>query len=463
MKKYLIYLLVVVFAVSIVFTGAGCKATTAETTTAETTVAETTAAAETSAAETTVSAEGVVLKIADWQAGVDNILNSYKEFISNFEVKHPGVKVEYTQYSYTDYNEFLKPSLSGGTAPDIFAVYPGPDIADVAESGNIIAITDILDEEWKGWLGKAEFFNGARYNDKLWVSPQDAQTECIWIYKDMIESIGKVVPAMEQPVTVDELISWVEPAKAKGFDVILAGFKDSYSALDSFFNMVHQLQTDDSVDMVKEALNGKITWQQDIFRLPIEAFQKMHKAHVWREDAINMDYQVQAWGKWLEKGAIGIWCNGDWFAGSCPPAENNPENPNIGIFQYPLVNENAKPVYNWGYGTDLAIYSKGKNVDLAKEFVRYTNSPEAAQIFVKNFVNPACGLDITTVKETDNPIFNDCIKMYNFKGGTPSTYFYSENGEAQTALFDGIVNVMIGQDTIDNVLKNLDEICGFQG
>lgn len=456
--------MVFVFTLSIAFLSTSCKSAAGGESTAAT--AETTEGTTAKPEETTAgsaSGEQIILKITDWQAGVDNILNSYKEFIKIFEEKHPGVKIEYTQYSYTTYNEFLKPALASNTAPDIFAVYPGPDIADVAKSGNIIAISDILDPEWKKWLGKAEFFNGARYNDILWVAPQDAQTELIWIHKDMLKAIGQEVPPMEQPVLVDDLISWAPLALAKGYDVILAGFKDSYSALDPFFNMVHQLQKDDSVDMVKEALNGKITWQQDVFRLPIEAFQKMYKAHVWREDSINMDYQVQAWGKWLEREAIGMWTNGDWFAGSVPAEENNPQNPNIGIFQYPLVNKDAKPVYNWGYGTDLAIYSKGKNIELAKEFVRYTNSPEAAAIFAKNFVNPAAGLDITTIKETDNPIFNDCIKMYNFKGGTASTYFYSENGEAQTALFDGIVNVMIGQDTIDNVLKNLDVVSGFKG
>ncbi|GAI27188.1 unnamed protein product, partial [marine sediment metagenome] len=81
---------------------------------------------------------------------------------------------------------------------------------------------------------------------------------------------------------------------------------------------VHQLQKSDTPDMVMQALNGEISWQQDIFRLPMEAFKKMHEAHVWREGAINMDYQVQAWGKWLNREGIGIWCNGDWFAGSCP-------------------------------------------------------------------------------------------------------------------------------------------------
>jgi ribose transport system substrate-binding protein len=60
-KKLLIWVTIVVFAVSIIFLGLGCKKEAAETTAAETTAAETTAAettaAETTAAETTAAKE----------------------------------------------------------------------------------------------------------------------------------------------------------------------------------------------------------------------------------------------------------------------------------------------------------------------------------------------------------------------------------------------------------------------
>jgi len=463
-KKSLILLMVVVFVVSMIFMGTSCKkeAAPAEEVTEEVTPAEEAAPAE---EETEEPAEEIVLKITDWQAGVTNILDSYNEFIRIFEERHPGVKVEYTQYSYTTYNEFLKPSLSGGTAPDMFAIYPGSDVGEVAASGNIVNLTAALDEnpEWRSWLGKAEFFLGGRADNKLWIAPQDAQTECIWIHKDMLEDCGVEVPPMEQAFTVDELIALVEPANQNGYDVISAGHMDSYSITGCYYNMVHQLEPSDE-DMLLRALDGEISWQQDMFRLPMEAFKKMHEAGVWSIDSISKDYQVQAWGDWLERKAIGIWCNGDWFAGSCPPEENNPDNPNIGIFQYPLVNEDATPAYNWGFGTDLAIYSKGEHQDLALEFVKFTNSPEAAEIFVKNYVNPAAAgaINMETFEETDNPIFNDCVKMFTYKGGKASTYFYPQ-ADPQRALFDGIINVMIGQDTIDNVLANLDDVCGYEG
>ena len=52
------------------------------------------------------------IRVVDWQSGVGGITNSYADFIKEFEAANPGVKVEYTQYTVTTYNEYLKPALS---------------------------------------------------------------------------------------------------------------------------------------------------------------------------------------------------------------------------------------------------------------------------------------------------------------------------------------------------------------
>src|SRR3989304_5536560 len=77
----------------------------------------------------------VVLKFTDWQGGNEGILKSYKEMTTIFEKENPGFTVEYQQYTVTTYNEFLKPALAGGSAPDLFAVYPGPDFVGVVNTG----------------------------------------------------------------------------------------------------------------------------------------------------------------------------------------------------------------------------------------------------------------------------------------------------------------------------------------
>jgi len=470
MKKVIIIILAAVLALTIGFAGSSCKAAgTAETTVAaETTAAAaTTAAAETAAAATTAAAEtaapgSIVLKFTDFQGGNDAILKSYGQLKEIFIKAHPEVKdIEYTQYTVTTYNEFLKPAISGGTAPDLMAVYPGLDVAEVVDSGALRNLKPDIDNEWKSWLGPAYDFKGMSYKDGIYVVCQDVWTECIWYHKDMLKEIGWEIPASTEAFTAEDYAAMVAPAKAKGYDVMSAGFIETWCYYDSFFNFVHQQQPADVPDMVEDAFAGKISWQQPIFKNAMEVFVKLNDAQVWQKDALNMDYQVQAFGDWLERKSIFLWGQGDWFAGSMKPEENNKDNPNIGITQYPLVNAQSEVAFNKNFGTDIGVYSKGQNQDLAVQWIRLTNSPEAAKIFMTNGVNPASGVVVNDLPEITNPVLEECIKLYNSPGKYSEVYYFYADGVK--ALGDGIGNVVLGVDTIDNVLKGLDEVSGFKG
>jgi hypothetical protein len=276
----------------------------------------------------------------------------------------------------------------------------------------------------------------------------------------MLEEIGFEPKDFTDSFSVEEYIAMIEPGRAKGWDVIMAGFIEAWCYFDAYYNFVHQQQSSETPDMIEQAMNGEISWQQDIFRNGFDVFVRLNDARAWREDALNMDYQVQAFGKWLEKEGIFMWAQGDWFAGAMKVEDNNPDNPSIGIIQYPAVNKNSVNAYNKNFGTDIGVYAKSKYKEQAINFARLTNSPRAAEIFIKYGVNPAAGVDPNNIPETDNPVFNDAIKLYNSPGRYSEVYYF--NSDAVKALGDGIGNVLLGLDTVDNVLMQLDEISGYK-
>jgi hypothetical protein len=57
-------------------------------------------------------------------------------------------------------------------------------------------------------------------------------------------------------------------------------------------------------------------------------------------------------------------------------------------------------------------------------------------------------------------VFNDCIALYNSPGRFSEVYYF--NSDAVKALGDGIGNVLLGVDTIDAVLANLDKVVGYK-
>jgi len=461
MKRIFLWAMMVVLALTVASTFGlmGCKEEAPEEKVSEESAGE--AEEEAPVEESAADKEEVVLRFTDWQGGNDGILKSYQELIGIFEEQNPGATIEYQQYTVTTYNEFLKPALSGGTAPDLFGVYPGTDLVEVAESGALRDLKDDIDDEWKSWLGPAYDFKGMWYDGGLWVVAQDVWTECIWYHKDMLQEIGWEPVDSTDAFSVEDYIAMVGPANEAGYDVILAGFVETWCYFDPYFNFVHQQQDSEKPDMVEQAMNGEISWQQDIFRNGFIVFEELHEAKVWRQDALSMDYQVQAFGDWLERKGIFMWAQGDWFAGSMKEEENNPENPNIGIVQFPMVNDSSTVAFNKNFGTDIGVYSQGENQELAIKWIRLTNSPEAAEIFISNGVNPAAGVDVDNMPEIESPILEECVKLYNSPGRHSEVYYY--NPDAVKALGDGIGNVLLGVDTVDNVLAQLDEICGYQG
>ena len=101
------------------------------------------------------------------------------------------------------------------------------------------------------------------------------------------------------------------------------------------------------------ALDGKISWDQPMFRDALNAYKTLNDNGVWRKDSMSMDYQVQAWGKWLDREGVGIYCNGDWFISSAPAEYNTPDSLGITMMSYPKLSDDSPMTYNKATGTIL--------------------------------------------------------------------------------------------------------------
>ena len=404
-----------------------------------------------------------VITVVDWQSGVGGITNAYADFITKFEADNPGVKVEYTQYTVTTYNEYLKPALSSGQGPDVFAVYPGPDVDEVVNAGHLANLSELADSEWKGWLGNNINIPELGRNGNLYMAPQDAFTEEIWVYNDMIADLGFELPAFGDSYTVDEWVAIGKAAKAKGLDGLMFGPVESWCVLDGFANFVNQQNDDYPTDVLGLAYDGKITWDQPMFRDALQAYKTLHDNGVWRADSLSMDYQVQAWGKWLDREGVGIYCNGDWFISSAPADYNTADSLGITMMSYPKLSADSPMVYNKATGTNLGVNANSANLDLALEFVKLTNSPWASETFAGYGQIPAnlAAVDMDALAASPNLLFNEGIKMLATEGRNTNIYY--SQAEPMKHLYDGIMEIFLGVTTIDEVVAKMNKETGFSG
>ena len=404
-----------------------------------------------------------VITVVDWQSGVGGITNAYADFIKEFEAANPGVKVEYTQYTVSTYNEFLKPALSSGKGPDVFAVYPGPDLDEVMNAGHLVNITEEADAEWKGWLGNNINIPELSRNGNLYLAPQDAFTEEIWVYNDMIKDLGFELPAFGDSYTVDEWVAIGNAAKEKGLDGLMFGPVEAWCVFDGFANFVNQGNQNYPEDSLGMALDGKISWDQPMFRDALNAYKTLNDNGVWRKDSLSMDYQVQAWGKWLEREGVGIYCNGDWFISSAPADYNTPDSLGITMMSYPKLSSDSPMTYNKATGTNLGINANSPNKDLAMEFVKLTNSPNASMTFASYGQIPAnlAQVDMDALAASPNLLFNDGIKMLATEGRNTNIYY--SQAEPMKHLYDGIMEMFLGVTSVDDIVEKMNDVTGYSG
>lgn len=124
---------------------AGCGNSNTADTTADTVSGESAAAADTTAA----SGEVIELSFPSIWVGTDSKAAVFQQMVSDFNAEYEGqyhIKVE-EQTDYDMYRDKLRTQISTGSAPDIFTVDTYSDLSLFASSGQLMDLTEFLQEE----------------------------------------------------------------------------------------------------------------------------------------------------------------------------------------------------------------------------------------------------------------------------------------------------------------------------
>lgn len=130
------------------------------------------------------------------------------EAIPRFEAENPGITVQVTFTSWTDYDEKLAVTTAAGLAPDVFVI-AGNNGANVAAKGFLLPIDEFVDGNPA--VNPADFLPGSwagGYYDGVYYSvPHTVNSRHLFYRKDRFEEAG--LDANRPPATWDELLATV--------------------------------------------------------------------------------------------------------------------------------------------------------------------------------------------------------------------------------------------------------------
>jgi ABC-type glycerol-3-phosphate transport system substrate-binding protein len=445
-KKLLVGLIIIVFTTGMIFAGTGCKTESSSEATAE----------ETAEATGEESGEAITIEIWDWQAG-PAFDGAFEKIKPAYEAAHPNITIDRTGYNLSEWDELIKTGLQSGDLPDLFGLYQGPQLWDVADTGILYEWDDAInaDPEWKANLGKTYGIGGTLdRNGKTVAVSYDIFYIGMWGYTNILEEMGKTEEDVRALKTMDELADFAEGLKAEGFDkwYISTGFLGQYMIRELFWTFVYQQTTPEDLTLKAEFMQDGVKWTDEEFLIACKAVQAM--ARMTREDVLSLDYQTDHYSIMLNQEAWGSLYDGPWATAvliDSPDAINNV----FGFFHPPVVEGAATNVWAADAGQILAMEKDNPNKDAVIEFMKWMHSEEASSYMIEQLIHPAGKFPDDWKSLVDYEIYFELVEMFESSDVSPWICY---TAEIEAALIDNLTQVFTGDATPEEAMAAVQQV-----
>ena len=154
----------------------------------------------------------------------------WEDTVAAFEEANPGATIEVQSIQNEDMDGKLQTALNSGDAPDIFMARGGGKLADVVEAGQIMDLTESIDEATRTNVGAAGF-GAFTVEGKVYGMPTAILPGGLFYSQDLFSDAGITTT----PTTVDEFDDAVAELKDADIAPIALGAKDAWPAAHWFY------------------------------------------------------------------------------------------------------------------------------------------------------------------------------------------------------------------------------------
>lgn len=344
-----------------------------------------------------------VLKVAAFDGGYG--VDMWKTVTDKFMENNPGVTIELT--AEKNLEEVISPLMKAGEFPDFVYLATGRELAlpeTLLKDDAILDITDVLSMEIPGEgvkvgdkivPGFTDTLVTNPYNDgKTYLAPMFYSPCGLWYDANLLEEKG-----WDLPTTWDEMWALGDKAKAEGISLFtypVAGYFDAF-----VFGMLTQVGGSDFYNRAMSYEEG--IWKTDeatqVFEIIAKLAEYMEPTTVGNANGDNFKKNQQLV---LDDKAI-FMPNGNWIIGEMADAPRA-EGFEWGFMPLPAVKDGGDRAA-FTFFEQSWIPAQAENPELAKKFMAYLYSDEAAEIFATG------GGAIQPIKDVNKFITDEDSKM----------------------------------------------------
>ena len=440
MKKSLLWMLVVLVCVSMVgvFSFTGCKGAVEEA--VEEVTEEIEEAVEEEVVEEAVEeeAEEIVLEFWSWNnEGAYPIVHEDAE--KRFMADYPNVTIKREYISYGDYLAKLKPVLAGEEAPDVFQIPWAGEYTELARSGKLLPLTDILSNDFPVFFESV--MNAISVDGDDWAVPLDLNTLQIAYNINMFDELG-----LEIPKSQDELKTLAAVLVDNGKFGIAQGTKDLWTAADSFFAQV--AYTDSTHTMMAKADAGEIGWDDLVFLQAAQNVLDLVEAGVYAPGANSMDSFVGAKDLFVQQQSAMFYPVGNFITGGITADIDGAFE--YSLFPIPPLNAGDEFLPTGGIAEMFVVSKDSENIDMVIEFLRYLTNDDGKDILVENDFIPSS--DYTGDLSAKSDLYQNMLEA---QSKVQSRVVY--NTEVYSAIMNGMQGIFGQELTAEEFIAQIVE------
>lgn len=167
----------------------------------------------------------------------------FKELIAQYEKENPNVKINMDCILNDQYKEKIRMIVSTDEVPDIFSSWSGSFAQEMIDSGNVMDLTSVFEEDaaWADTI--ADVSKGPfTFDGKIMAIPWSQDGKVFFYNKHIFEENNIKIPK-----TWNEFIDVLDKLKAVGYETpIVEGLKDNWSIL-HYLGTINQRMVDPEV------------------------------------------------------------------------------------------------------------------------------------------------------------------------------------------------------------------------
>ena len=396
------------------------------------------------------------LKVAAFEGGYG--ADMWTEVCAAFEASHPGVTVELTVDKKIE--DVITPGMKAGDYPDVIhcatgreagltetitkekGLLPLTDVMEMTVPGEDVKVKDKIVPGFLDTLATNPYGDGVTYYAPMFYGP------CGLFYDaGLLEEKG-----WDLPTTWDEMWELGDKAKAEGISLFTyptTGYFDAF--------MYALLSSAGGPSFFDECMTySEGVWESEDARKVFDIVAKLAE-YTEPTTVANANNESFTKNQQLILDDKAIFCpNGTWLPGEMADAPRG-ENFKWGFTAIPAVNAGGAGC-SFCWFEQMWIPAAAENQDLAKEFVAYMYSDEAAAIFAaSNAIQPIVGIGESL--EGDNKLF---YSVYDtgataVMGGFAATAPV-EGTTMADALFETVNSIVSGDKTVDEWIAAVSEV-----